>query len=512
MTSRAWRLLPALLLLCGLAAQARADDAVPDSATIREKVRAAAGALPTEWRETAVVKTSNGSTTTTRHVQRGADFREIVENQPFHSERGSVKGQAWHQNDNGQTVMEQPDPGLATRETSSTTVARVTKPVDGYAISVLSAKGFGVKDYVDAATWRLVRREIISAVGTSVTMYEDFHEDHGRTFAHRWHVENAASKTVSDGVFTEYDTTPVSAADVEMPPARRRLVTFPAGVSSVELPAQFGNQHVYVRVNVQGRGLDFILDTGASGITIDIGVAKQLGLAMYNERSTVTAQRYTTARTLIPEMRVGDLVMRDVAVQAIPQGQDETSSIKVVGLLGFDFLAELGVTIDYEHKRVTVVPDTSYTPPADPHTTALDVRLGSGVPMTDVQINGARAERFILDTGGVGTFLIFDYFARRYPQALKDEGEGRRMRPVRLLGIGGAFETTPYQIAALQLSNIRFTDFVGYRVATAGAYAGNSDGVIGADFLRLFTLGLHYGESRVYLVPNQTGRKAMGIK
>ena len=31
-------------------------------------------------------------------------------------------------------------------------------------------------------------------------------------------------------------------------------------------------------------------------------------------------------------------------------------TVKVVGLLGFDFLAELGVTIDYERKRVTVVP------------------------------------------------------------------------------------------------------------------------------------------------------------
>ncbi|MDB5073708.1 MAG: hypothetical protein JWM87_4819 [Candidatus Eremiobacteraeota bacterium] len=512
MTTRAWRLLPSLLLLLGLALPARADDAVPDSTTIRDKVRAAAGTLPNAWRETATLKTSNGTITTTRHLQRGADFREITETAPFHSERGSLKGQGWHQNDNGQTVLEQPDPGAAGREALTTTVARVKTPVDGYVIAALNAKGFGVKDYVDPAAWRLVRRESVTANGTSVTTYDDFREDHGRTFAHHWRTESGSARTTSEGTFSDYSVSDVNQADLEIPNSRRRLVEFPAGVASVDLPATFGNQHVYVRVTINGRGLDYILDTGASGITIDGTVAKELGLPMYAEHSTVTAGRYTTARTLVPEMHVGNLTMRNVAVQAIPQGNDETSSIKVVGLLGFDFLAELGVTVDYEHRRVTVVPEQMYVPPADPHTTALNVRLGSGVPMTDVRINGALAERFILDTGGVGTFLIFDYFARRHPEALKDEGAGKRMRPVRLHGIGGAFETQPYQIAALQLENIRFTDFVGYRVATAGAYSGSSDGLIAADFLRLFTLGLHYGESRVYLVPNRNGRTAMGIK
>ncbi|MEA2718776.1 MAG: hypothetical protein QOJ39_640 [Candidatus Eremiobacteraeota bacterium] len=512
MTMRAWRFLPWLLLLFGLAAPAGADDAVPDSATIREKVRAANGSLPNAWHETATVKTSNGTSTITRHVQRGTDFREIIETAPFHSERGSLNGQAWHQNDNGQTVLEQPEPGLAARETLATTVTRVRTPVDAYVIATLNAKGYGVKDYIEPAAWRLVRREATGVNGTTVTTYDDFREDHGRTFAHHWRTENGAARVTSDGTFTDYGASDVNAADLEIPPSRRHLVEFPAGVTSAELPATFGNQHIYVRVTINGRGLDFLLDTGASGITIDGNVAKELGLPMYAEHSTVTAGRYTTARTLIKEMHVGSLTLRDVAVQAIPQGNDETNSIKVVGLLGFDFLAELGVTIDYEQKRVTVVPEAAYAAPADPHTTALNVRLGNGVPMTDVRINGALAERFVLDTGGVGTFLIFDYFARRHPEALKDEGEGRRMKPVRLRGIGGAFETQPYQIAALQLQNIRFTDFVGYRVATAGAYAGASDGLIAADFLRLFTLGLHYGESRVYLVPNRNGRAAMGIK
>ncbi|MDQ6941322.1 MAG: aspartyl protease family protein [Candidatus Eremiobacteraeota bacterium] len=484
----------------------------PDVATIRERVRTAAGLLPAESRQTTVTVSSNATTSTVRRFQRGASWRETNDTPPFHSERGNENGQAWHQNDNGQTVLDQPDPGAATGEPAVATVTHGQKPSDAYVIATLNARGYGVKEFIDPAAWYVVRREVIAPNGTATTTYDDVRADHGRTFAHHWHVDGGTSGISSDVKITEYDTAPVAAANVEIVHSRRQLVEFPNGVTSVDLPATFGPQHVYVRVTINGRGLDYVLDTGASGITIDMQVAKELGLPLHAQRSTVTAQRYTTARTRVPEMRIGNLILHDVAVQAIPQGNDETGSVKVVGLLGFDFLAELGVTIDYQHKRVTVVPGEAYVPPAAPHTTSLDVRIGSGVPMTDVAINGALAERFILDTGGVGTFLIFDYFARRHPEALKDEGEGARSRPKRFHGIGGSFDTRPYQIAALKLGNIRFTDFVGYRVTSAGSYAGASDGIIGDVFLRMFTLGLDYGNSRVYLVPNDVGRKAMGIR
>ncbi|HTJ27533.1 MAG TPA: retropepsin-like aspartic protease, partial [Candidatus Limnocylindria bacterium] len=135
---------------------------------------------------------------------------------------------------------------------------------------------------------------------------------------------------------------PVTDDELAIAPPRRMLVTFPAGVHSVVLPTTFqGYQQsrIDVRVTINGRGLDFVLDTGASGITLDATVAKQLGLPAYDTHSTTTAGRYATARTIVPEMRVGDLTMHDVAVQLIPQGWNVGSEVKEVGLLGFDFLA-----------------------------------------------------------------------------------------------------------------------------------------------------------------------------
>ena len=80
---------------------------------------------------------------------------------------------------------------------------------------------------------------------------------------------------------TEYDAGPVTDADVAVAQSLRHLVRFPNGVTSLDLPATFGRQHVYVRVTINGRGLDYVLDTGASGISIDMQVARELGLPLH---------------------------------------------------------------------------------------------------------------------------------------------------------------------------------------------------------------------------------------
>jgi clan AA aspartic protease (TIGR02281 family) len=494
------------------ASAARADEPLPDLAAVRARVKAAA-IKPAAWRETIVSTSTDGLTTTVQNLHKGDDWRDIVERGPFHTEQGSIKGQAWHQNDNGQSVVDEPDPGHAAPEKTTTTLTRVNTPVEAYVVAELNAHGWGEKEYVDPATWLIVRDEEIGASGVVVTSYDDIRPDAGRTFAHHWTTKSDYSRTTRESRVTAYGADDVSAAEVAMPPNRRDLVTFPAGVTSAALPAKFGRDHVFVRVTVNGRGLDFLLDTGASGITLDNDVARQLGLTAYGTHSAITAGRYTTARTIVPEMHVGQLVMKDVAVQLVPDGTSEEFGVRTVGLLGFDFLAELGVTIDYEHERVTAVPEPLYAVPAEKHVIPIDVRIGDGSPLVSVTVNGALGERFTIDTGGPGTFMIFDSFARKHPEALHDEGGGgEEARGMRFTGIGGAIKTQPYQIKSLKFGPISFQDYVGYRVMSASSYEGEDDGIIGVDFLKLFTVGLDYANSRLYLVPNIYGRRAFGIK
>lgn len=118
-------------------------------------------------------------------------------------------------------------------------------------------------------------------------------------------------------------------------------------------------------------------------------------------------------------------------------------------------------------------------------------------------------ERFLVDTGGASAFLVFDYFARKHPEALLDDGGlGSRSAPMRFFGVGGEFATRPLAIANLQIGSLDLQDFVGYQVLSKESYSGSEDGLLGPDFLRDFDVRFDYANSRMYLRLNADGRRA----
>jgi clan AA aspartic protease (TIGR02281 family) len=497
-------------LLVAAPALAAADDALPVAAELRAHVRAAEH-TPPGYRETIVTTSSDGTTTTEHRVVRGEDEHDVEDSGAFHDEGGSIEGRRWRQTANGISLDDRADPGHALPEPMTTSVARIHAPVDGYVIATLNTKGWGRKEYVDGSGWYVVRREKSDAGGVVTTIYDEIRNDHGRIFAHHWAATDSITQTTSESRVTDYAPAVVSDDELARPPSRRTLVEFPTGAASVDLPVHFGG-HVYATVTIGGTDYQFVLDTGASGIAVDSGVARALGLTLYGEHAHLVAGRTTVARSVVPEMRIGTLVMRDVAVGVVPLGSADRRGVRMAGLLGFDFLAQLGVTIDYEQSRVSVVPSAAFRAPAGPPAFALAARLGRGVPMVSVALDGMLAERFVLDTGGVGNFLVFDYFMRRNPNAFRETADAFPFaRNPRLSGVGGAFSVTPAFVHQLTLGEAHVADLLGYRVASEQAYTHDLDGVIGDGILRYFTLALDYAGERVYLTPNSAGRKLLGL-
>jgi hypothetical protein len=185
--------------------------------------------------------------------------------------------------------------------------------------------------------------------------------------------------------------------------------------------------------------------------------------------------------------------------------------VRAVGLLGFDFFAELGITIDYEHHIVTAAKLGTYTLPADPQSIALDVRLGTQTPLVTARLDGAVAERMTFDTGASVTFLLFDYFLRRYPQAFAVYLGGDAPSNSRFHGIGGTLDVRPYEIGDFRLGSQEFTDLLGYLEVSNKNYSSATDGVIGNKFISLFTVFVDYPNGHIYLTPNSSGRRALGL-
>ena len=477
------------------------------------QIAAAAGASPRNM-TMVVTYDRHGSQGRRISYRGGDDSRTAIEEPPFLYQTGTFKKQAWHQNANGQTVLDQADAGLAIADKTTSTVAPIVTPVVGYLITSLNRSGFGSREYVESATWHVVRVDDVDPAATTIRVYDDFRIADGVTQAWHWserdgHVENDADYRVVSIVHE------VRPSDVAIAKPRRALVEFPAGVSTLALPAQLHGGKFFIRLTIAGRGLDFALDTGASGITIDDAVVKQLGLPVYGRYSNgINAGRYLGGSVLVPSVMIGGLAMKDVAMSTtphLPASHDEAAGgVKSVGLLGFDFIAALALKLDYEHGEVIAYEADQFVAPTTPHTITLDIRLGSQAPRVDVTINGALGERFLIDTGSPVPLMLFDYFQRRHPEALIDRGGGGDARQLHFTGVGGAFETKPYQLDSMRLGTGEFKQFLAYAVRSRAAYGGDQDGVVGVAFLQLFNVYLDYEDSRIYLEPNAFGQSARG--
>jgi hypothetical protein len=497
---------------CGVfACGARAADAGLTLEQVEARVKAARGAYPAAER---LVETyaQGDRVESIVEISSGGDRRVDYEVGPFRGAYGVVDGQSWSQNENGETVLDAaPSDDAANAnephdEPSTATLSREAGAEGFYVLSDLTALGFGTRDYVDPATWHVVRRETISATEKTITRYDDFRTTNGYTRA--WHTSTTDGHPENDSSFTISNiTVPDFPKDAfAVPDDRRKLVEFLQGVTSVVLPLNYDRDagKFIVRMMVGDRGLDFEIDTGASGIYITSDVARELGLKEYGKYSNAAnAGRFTSTHTIVPEIAIGSLKMHDVAVDTIPDIDEGGGDRKVVGLLGFDFIDSIGLKLDYQNGIATAYDLDSFSVPAAPRMIDLKVRLSSYTPETTIAVNGAVGTHWTIDSGGAGAVLITDYFRRRFPGAAVDENGV--VRPTKLEGVGGDFGANYVNLASFTIGNVTFKHYGAYVLSDARLYSGESDGIVGPDLLRLFTVYIDYNENAMRLIPNDAG-------
>jgi hypothetical protein len=172
-----------------------------------------------------------------------------------------------------------------------------------------------------------------------------------------------------------------------------------------------------------------------------------------------------------------------------------------IGLLGFDFFATLAVSLDYLHRTVSVQSGWDFQEPSDRSAFPVDIRLGNRVPMVSAVIDGAPAQRLIVDSGGGGSMMLFDYFYRQHPEVFSDPG----FQLLQFSGIGGNFETKAYHFQAVKLGHLKLENFNGYRVAGKQSYPYAADGLFGIEFLRHFNVDFDYVHAQMVLRENHDG-------
>jgi len=236
-----------------------------------------------------------------------------------------------------------------------------------------------------------------------------------------------------------------------------------------------------------------------------------LDLPTYGSGVAVSPKQFEDSRTVIPTLRVGDITMQNVAAEVAPF-TDEEGSDHVVGLLGYDFLAELIVRIDYADGTVTAFNPALFTPP--PSAREVDAILDDGVPVVPVGV-GHSVAWFILDTGADFP-MVFSEFAAAHPADVTDSGLRRQIAdpdsidPLttedlglnEVIGVGGAHGITTITLPSFHFGQMNFKNYLVWIEPKGDGYESEDiDGLLGAEILAYFVVYLDYGNARVLLVP-----------
>ena len=113
----------------------------------------------------------------------------------------------------------------------------------------------------------------------------------------------------------------------------------PAGSKQITVSGDL-NGHFVVHPTLDGRRIRMLVDTGASLIALSDEDARAVGLRVapgdFTRRIGTANGVVATAPVRIGEVRIGDIVVRNVEAVVLPPGKLQTS------LLGMSFLKRLG--------------------------------------------------------------------------------------------------------------------------------------------------------------------------
>ena len=284
-----------------------------------------------------------------------------------------------------------------------------------------------------------------------------------------------------------------------------------SAVQSTALPATipvdlWGN-HIYLKTCVQGRELDFILDTGAGNTSLDLNTAKQLGIKLGRTftvggagPSRVTGASVEDASVTIDGSSISQPVVSVIDLARLPPLEGH----RIDGILGYDFISRFVLAIDYAKHELRIYDRDAFT--YDGPGASVPVTMINRFPHIDADVRLADGEtirgRMVIDVGSNGSLSLTKEFVNEHRLR---ERVGPTIRRTGGGGVGGSTTSDLGRVASLTIGGIELSHpIVNLFGDSAGALSVSSswEGNIGGAILRHFTLFLDYHGKRLIFEPN----------
>jgi hypothetical protein len=250
----------------------------------------------------------------------------------------------------------------------------------------------------------------------------------------------------------------------------------------------------------------FVIDSGASALVFDVGLAEAPGLRLGVQREDPHLKQ-TVRYGALASVDVGPITLRDTSVVVIDlspivPGLGE----RVAGILGYPFFARAIVEIDYPKGSVSCFDPASYRLPAGQW---LPLTLKNNQPGVAARLAANGEGIFMLDTGSTATAHLSAQFVAKNPflhigtvsrtKALRITGEHDV-----LTGTIGWFDLAGYrfEMPTIMFSPAKEDSALGIQVPIPrrSQVSDGFDGSIGHGFMRHFTVVFNYSASKVALI------------
>jgi len=368
-------------------------------------------------------------------------------------------------------------------------------------LRVTPAGGRPFEMWFDIGTGLLDRTIEKKAKETLTTSFSEYREIGGLKLPFRLHVTNGDARFDQTVTYETYEVNPeIEAAKFEAPKVRTDDFSIAGGATSVTIPFELINNHIYVDVRVNGRPLRLMLDTGGFN-ALTPPTTEALGLkseGSFQARGTGESTE-SFGLTRVDEVQIGGATVRNQVFYVLPfKDLDKVEGVPLPGLLGFEVFKRFVVRIEYAERRLTLLLPEAFQEPKG--ATPVAFTFDEMTPQVEGKLDGI-AGKFTIDTGSRSSLDVNRPFAEKH--GLFDK-PGSKVEALTGWGVGGGGRGLLTRTGLLELGAVRLpAPVTSIALQEKGSLtdpylAGN----VGGGVLRRFTVTFDYQKQQIWFEPS----------
>ena len=250
---------------------------------------------------------------------------------------------------------------------------------------------------------------------------------------------------------------------------------------------------VQVACNGHKETLFFLVDTGCTGIMIDINTAKRLKLIIGVEDFTAIGahSQFITHHTNLPWLRLGPIEENNLPAQVMDLSKADFVG-NTEGILGMDFWKKYVLTIDYRRNEIEL---NQVCPPISKKQVWIIPAFNDeqGRLYVNGTVNGTHHVRMLVDTCSPTTTMSYD----QAKEIFADQIEQKKFSNSDYDVNGGKAKVATIHTRSFQIGDFACTGLDLHVIKNNGQ--GSDDCIIGDDFLRNYCVTFDFPRQRLIL-------------